>query len=80
MKRQITPYPITRGMVPANRVAREREETANFKSFSAAQLYCPKCAKAMPVKEKLLLHIPGGDLFDYVCKVCGTSLGTRKTA
>jgi hypothetical protein len=53
-------------------------EHAGFEKFSAAQLYCPKCKQAMPVKEKPLLHLAGGQLYDYLCVQCGESLGTRR--
>lgn len=55
------------------------EEQAQFKDFSASELYCPTCKRAMPVREKMLLVLASGDMFDYVCQKCGTSLGTRTT-
>lgn len=55
------------------------QEPAAYERFSASQLYCPKCRQAMPVKENLLLYIPGGEMYDYVCARCGTSVGSRKT-
>ncbi|HQH28943.1 MAG TPA: cytoplasmic protein [Oligoflexia bacterium] len=48
-----------------------------FREFSASQLYCAKCRQAMPVRQKLLLALPQGDLYDYICTGCGSSLGTR---
>jgi hypothetical protein len=30
------------------------------------------------VRERLLLVLPDGDLFEYLCARCGTSAGTRK--
>ena len=50
-----------------------------YRNFSATQLYCPKCSQAMPVREKLLLVLPDGELYDYLCSQCGTSVGSRKT-
>ena len=61
------------------RMARQ-EDNAQFKQFSASELYCPTCKRAMPVREKMLLVLSSGDLFDYVCQKCGTSLGTRTTS
>ena len=55
----------------------EVEEKHSFREFSASQLYCPKCQQAMPVRSRVLLVLPGGDLIDYCCVKCGTSLGTR---
>lgn len=49
-----------------------------FGSFIASELYCPKCRVAQPVREKLLLVLPSGELHEYLCVNCGTSLGERK--
>jgi len=49
-----------------------------FKKLNATQLYCPTCGAAMPVRERLLLVLPDGNLFEYTCSRCGTSLGKRK--
>ena len=48
-----------------------------FGSFTASELYCPKCARAQPVRERLLLVLPTGELHEYVCAKCATSLGQR---
>jgi len=48
-------------------------------TLTASELYCPKCRKASPVREKLLLVLPDGELHEYICAVCGTSVGERKT-
>ncbi len=48
-----------------------------FGSLTASELYCPKCRKSQPVRERLLLLLPTGELFEYRCVVCGTSLGER---
>jgi hypothetical protein len=55
----------------------EKEES--FRDFSASELYCPKCGHSMPVRQKMLLVLPGGELYDYTCARCGTSVGTRRT-
>lgn len=31
----------------------------------------------MPVRQRLLLFLPDGELHEYLCQRCGTSLGTR---
>jgi hypothetical protein len=49
-----------------------------FKKFQASSLYCPKCKQATEVREKLLLVLPDGDLFNYYCSLCGTSVGKKK--
>ncbi len=49
-----------------------------FESFRASSLYCNKCAKAMPVREKLLLVLPDKEIYDYLCTGCAASLGQRE--
>ncbi len=49
-----------------------------FGAFTASELYCPKCKKAQPVREKLLLVLPTGELYQFLCTQCATSLGERK--
>ena len=49
----------------------------SFEQLSASLLYCGKCGQAMPVRERLLLVLPDGDLYDYSCQRCGSSVGSR---
>ena len=35
-----------------------------FENFRASSLYCRKCGRAMPVRERLLLVLPGKEIFD----------------
>ena len=49
-----------------------------FENFRASALYCPRCAAAMPVNERLLLVLPDRELHEYTCRSCGESLGTRE--
>ena len=49
-----------------------------FENFRASELYCPKCKVSRPVRERLLLVLPGSELYDYRCTVCGTSVGERE--
>ncbi len=51
--------------------------TNQFGAFTASELYCPKCRKAQPVREKLLLILPAGELHEYLCTGCGEALGKR---
>ncbi|MEP6662358.1 MAG: hypothetical protein ABJC04_01725 [Verrucomicrobiota bacterium] len=51
-----------------------------FGSFTASEIYCPKCRAAQPVREKLLLVLPSGELHEYLCQRCGTSVGERKVS
>lgn len=59
---------------------RQRDPGQQFESFSASELYCPRCRVARPVRERLLLVTPAGEIHDYRCTVCGDSLGTREVS
>jgi len=48
-----------------------------FREFDATELYCPKCGRAVPVRKRLLLILPEGEEYEYLCSVCGTSVGTK---
>ncbi len=48
-----------------------------FGSFTASELYCPKCKRSQPVRERLLLVLPTGELHEFLCSQCATSLGKR---
>jgi hypothetical protein len=51
--------------------------TPAFRDLAASELYCPKCQTSRPVRERLLLVLPDGELHEYRCAACATSLGTR---
>jgi hypothetical protein len=51
--------------------------TQQFGNFTASELYCPKCRCAQPVRERLLLVLPSGELHEFLCTRCATSLGKR---
>jgi len=48
-----------------------------FGQFTASELYCPKCKSSQPVRERLLLVLPTGELHEFLCSNCATSLGKR---
>lgn len=50
---------------------------SQFGDLTASELHCPQCRRAQPVRERLLLVLPTGELHEYVCTVCGASLGRR---
>lgn len=54
------------------------KENHAYEEFEAYSLYCPKCKKAMPVRKRLLLVLPDGDKYEYLCSQCATSLGMKK--
>jgi hypothetical protein len=49
----------------------------SFDQFNASLLYCNKCGQAMPVRERLLLVLPDGELYDYTCQRCNSSVGSK---
>lgn len=49
-----------------------------FENLKAAELHCPRCRVLRPVKEKLLLVLPAGEMHAYRCVFCGETLGTRE--
>jgi hypothetical protein len=49
----------------------------SFEQFEATALYCPRCKAAVPVRKKLLLVLPEGDEYEYLCAYCSSSVGTK---
>jgi hypothetical protein len=49
-----------------------------FEELEASLLFCPRCKRAVPPRRRLLLVLPDGELYEYLCPFCGTSLGTKK--
>lgn len=62
------------------RAARGREPgpQESFRDFEASVLFCARCRAPQPVRERLLLVLPDGELHEYLCAACGSSSGTRK--
>jgi DNA-directed RNA polymerase subunit RPC12/RpoP len=56
---------------------RKRKNPNSFEEFEASELFCPRCRQSVPVRKKLLLALPGGDKYDYLCIHCGSSVGTK---
>jgi hypothetical protein len=48
-----------------------------FDQFEASELFCTRCRKAVPVRKRLLLILPEGDKYEYLCAFCSNSLGTK---
>jgi hypothetical protein len=48
-----------------------------FDQLRASLLHCNRCGRAMPVRERLLLILPDGDLYEYLCQGCGGSVGSK---
>jgi hypothetical protein len=51
---------------------------AQFEEFQASVLFCGRCQQPRPVRERLLLVLPDGELHEYLCSACGSSVGSRK--
>jgi hypothetical protein len=73
---------MKRAMGPFNRPIRyQRKKGAKppkqFEEFEASTLFCPKCKEAVPVRGKLLLVLPEGDKYDYLCTKCATPIGSK---
>lgn len=47
-----------------------------FESLEASLLACPKCKRAVAVRKRLLLILPEGDKYEYVCPDCGATCGS----
>jgi hypothetical protein len=52
----------------------------SFQEFQASVLFCNRCRAPRPVRERLLLVLPDGELNEYLCTACGTSIGSRKVS
>jgi len=50
---------------------------ASYGEFEASSLFCPHCRRAQPVRKKLLLVLPGGNKYDYLCQGCGRLVGGK---
>jgi DNA-directed RNA polymerase subunit RPC12/RpoP len=49
----------------------------NFGEFEATSLFCPRCRRATSARKRLLLVLPDGNKYDYVCAECGTAVGGK---
>ena len=50
----------------------------SYEEFEATSLYCSHCKEAVPVRKKLLLILPDGDEYEYLCVRCGSSVGMKR--
>ena len=48
-----------------------------YDDFEASQLFCPKCRQAVSVRKRLLLVLPQGEKYDYICSHCSTPVGEK---
>ena len=59
------------------RQGNQRNQKDMFKEFDATELYCPKCKRAVPVRKRLLLVLPEGDKYEYLCSSCLEPVGSK---
>ncbi len=62
---------------PYTEFAQQENRADMFKEFDATQLYCPRCKQAVPVRKRLLLVLPEGDKYEYLCAFCSETVGTK---
>ena len=53
------------------------EQSGMYKEFDATELYCSKCKRPVPVRKRLLLVLPEGDKYEYLCVFCLETVGTK---
>lgn len=53
------------------------EQSGMYKEFDATELYCPRCKRPVPVRKRLLLVLPEGDKYEYLCSFCLETVGTK---
>ena len=68
-RKPMVPYPVT--------APEEEPDEGMYKEFEATELFCPKCRQAVPVRKRLLLVLPEGDKYEYLCAYCATSVGSK---
>ncbi len=56
----------------------DRSDPPNYEEFDAVSLFCPTCKAALPVRQRLLLALPDGELYEYRCTRCDTVVGKKK--
>ena len=50
----------------------------DFEGLHASVLFCNRCRAPRPVRERLLLVLPDGELNEYRCSACGSSVGRAR--
>jgi hypothetical protein len=62
---------------PAELFSRQQGSTDAYEEFDATELYCPQCKQSVPVRKRLLLVLPEGDKYEYLCAYCAETVGTK---
>ena len=50
---------------------------STYQELEASELFCPRCGRATMVRKRILLILPDGDKYDYVCTECGSPIGQK---
>jgi hypothetical protein len=48
-----------------------------FEQLEATLLLCPTCRVAVPVRKRLLLILPQGNKYEYLCSRCASICGDK---
>lgn len=67
-------------MPPPRPGPRRPAQRDSFQEFQASVLFCARCRAPQPVRDRLLLVLPDGELREYLCTRCGSSLGSRRSS
>ena len=63
--------------IPFGQRPKEPERPGMFRELEATELYCPRCKRAVPLRKRLLLVLPEGDKYEYLCAFCSETVGTK---
>ena len=62
---------------PPGEFSQKNAKPGMYKEFEATELYCNRCKQAVPVRKRLLLVLPEGDKYEYLCAFCSESVGFK---
>ena len=62
---------------PLDAYTPQAKSNGMFKEFDATELFCPRCKRPVPVRKRLLLVLPEGDKYEYLCALCSESVGSK---
>ncbi len=54
-----------------------QRDGSSYEEWEASELFCPQCRQSQPVRKKLLLILPSGRKYEYLCSGCGSSVGAK---
>jgi hypothetical protein len=73
--RSLDPEPCRKSSRDLNSTPMPQQRRPSFERMEASLLACPKCKRAVKVRKRLLLVLPQGDKYLYVCPDCGSTCG-----